>query len=194
MEEHLDTRERILQATLKLIREKGFKGATTRAIAQEAGVNEVTLFRHFNNKKGIVKAVFEKVSYVSTLSEAIKEKVEWDLEKDLLMFSKLYQQFLYENRDLIMIGLKEGDSFPELKQQIADIPRQLKEHLIEYFNTMREKGILVETNVEAQAMALIWMNFGFFMSRSQHGTQITDLTEEEFLKNTVEVFTRGLTL
>lgn len=110
------------------------------------------------------------------------------------MFSKLYQQLLYENRDLIMIGLKEGDSFPELKQQIADIPRQLKEHLIEYFNTMREKGILVETNVEAQAMALIWMNFGFFMSRSQHGTQITDLTEEEFLKNTVEVFTRGLTL
>lgn len=194
MEEYLDTRERILQATLKLIRKKGFKGATTREIAQEAGVNEITLFRHFNNKKGIVKAAFEKVSYVPTLSKAIKEKVEWDLEKDLLMFSILYQQLLCQNRDLILISLKEGDSFPELKQQIADIPRQLKEDLIEYFNKMREKGILIETNVEAQTMALIWMNFGFFMSRSQHGTQITDLTEEEFLKNTVEVFARGLTL
>jgi len=194
MEEHLDTRERILQATLKLIRKKGFKGATTRVIAQEAGVNEVTLFRHFNNKKGIVKAAFEKVSYVSTLSEAIKEKIEWDLEKDLLMFSKDYQQLLNENRDLIMISLKEGDSFPELEQQIADIPRQLKKILIEYFISMKEKGILIETNVEAQAMAIIWMNFGFFTSRSQHGTQITDLTEKEYLKNTVEVFARGLTL
>lgn len=194
MEEVLDTREKILQATLKLIREKGFKGATTRAIAQEAGVNEVTLFRHFNNKKGIVKAAFEKFSYVPALSKAIKEKVEWDLEKDLLMFSKLYQQLLNENRDLILISLKERDLFPELNQQITDIPRQLQENLIEYFNTMKEKGILIETNVEAQAMALIWMNFGFFMSRSQHGTKVTHLTEEEFLKDTIEVLTRGLTL
>ncbi|MDX8367995.1 TetR/AcrR family transcriptional regulator [Cytobacillus sp. IB215665] len=194
MKAHIDTRERILQATLKLIRQKGFKGATTRAIAQESGVNEVTLFRHFKNKKGIVKAAFDKVSYVPTLSRAIKEKVEWNLAKDLLMFSKLYQQLLNQNRDLIIISLKEGDLFPELEQQIANIPRQLKENLIEYFNTMREKGMMIDTNVEAQAMALIWMNFGFFMSQSNHGTQVTYLTEEEFLKNTIDVFARGLTL
>ena len=110
----MDTRERILQATIELIMEKGFKGATTRAIAQKAGVNEITLFRHFNNKMGIVKAAFEKVSYVPSLSKAIKENVEWDLEKDLLMFSKLYQQLLYENRDLIMISLKEAALLSEL--------------------------------------------------------------------------------
>ncbi|WP_428911834.1 TetR/AcrR family transcriptional regulator [Niallia sp. Krafla_26] len=194
MEQILDTRERILQATIELIMEKGFKGATTRAIAQKAGVNEITLFRHFNNKKGIVKAVIEKVSYVPSLSKVLKEKVEWDLEKDLMMFSKLYQQLLDENRDLIMIGLKEAALFSELQQQMTDIPRQLKERLMEYLNSMREKGILIETNVEAQAMALIWMNFSFFMSRSQHDNKITDLTEEEFLKNTVSVLARGLTL
>ena len=190
----MDTRERILQATIELIMEKGFKGATTRAIAQKAGVNEITLFRHFNNKMGIVKAAFEKVSYVPSLSKAIKENVEWDLEKDLLMFSKLYQQLLYENRDLIMISLKEAALLSELQQHSTDIPRQLKENLIEYFNSMREAGKLIETNVEAQALALIWMNFSFFMSRSQHDNKITDLTEEEFLKNTVRVLARGLTL
>lgn len=194
MEHITDTRERILQSTIQLIRERGFKGTTTREIAKKAGVNEITLFRHFNNKKGIVKAAFDKVSYVPSLSTAINEKVVWDLEQDLLMFSKLYQQLLFENRDLIMIGLKESSLFPELQQQISDIPRQLKEELMDYFNKMKTKGILIETNVEAQALSLIWMNFSFFMSRSHHDNSITDLTEEEFLKSTIGVLARGLSL
>lgn len=194
MKQVLDTQEKILQATIELIKEKGFKGATTREIARRAGVNEVTLFRHFQNKNGLVKAAFEKLSYVPPLSKALKEKVEWDLEKDLLMFSKIYQRLLSENRDLILISLKEANLFPELQQQIANIPLQIKEYLIEYFKAMNVKGVVIETNFEAQAMALIWLNFSFFMSRLQHNQNITRLTEDEFLKSAIGTFARGLTL
>lgn len=194
MKQVLDTQEKILQATIELIKEKGFKGATTREIARRAGVNEVTLFRHFQNKNGLVKAAFEKLSYVPSLSKALKEKVEWDLEKDLLMFSKIYQRLLSENRDLILISLKEANLFPELQQQIANIPLQIKEYLIEYFKAMNVKGVVIETNFEAQAMALIWLNFSFFMSRLQHNQNITRLTEDEFLKSAIGTFARGLTL
>ncbi|MGE5799532.1 MAG: helix-turn-helix domain-containing protein, partial [Syntrophaceae bacterium] len=41
------TREKILDASLRLFSDKGFLGATTRGIARRAGVAEVTLFRHF---------------------------------------------------------------------------------------------------------------------------------------------------
>lgn len=194
MKQVLDTQEKILQATIELIKEKGFKGATTREIARRAGVNEVTLFRHFQNKNGLVKAAFEKLSYVPPLSKALKEKVEWDLEKDLLMFSKIYQRLLSENRDLILISLKEANLFPELQQQIANIPLQIKEYLIEYFKAMNVKGVVIETNFEAQAMALIWLNFSFFMSRLQHNQNISRLTEDEFLKSAIGTFARGLTL
>jgi len=194
MKQVLDTQEKILQATIELIKEKGFKGATTREIARRAGVNEVTLFRYFQNKNGLVKAAFEKLSYVPPLSKALKEKVEWDLEKDLLMFSKIYQRLLSENRDLILISLKEANLFPELQQQIANIPLQIKEYLIEYFKAMNVKGVVIETNFEAQAMALIWLNFSFFMSRLQHNQNITRLTEDEFLKSAIGTFARGLTL
>lgn len=194
MKQVLDTQEKILQATIELIKEKGFKGATTREIARRAGVNEVTLFRHFQNKNGLVKAAFEKLSYVPPLSKALKEKVEWDLEKDLLMFSKIYQRLLSENRDLILISLKEANLFPELQQQIANIPLQIKEYLIEYFKAMNVKGVVIETNFEAQAMALIWLNFSFFMSHLQHNQSITRLTENEFLKSAISTFARGLTL
>ena len=39
-----DTRNRIIRAAIELVDEQGYKGATTRAIAERAEVNEVTLF------------------------------------------------------------------------------------------------------------------------------------------------------
>ena len=42
-----ETRERILDAATQVFSEQGYSGATTRAIATLAKVNEMTLFRHF---------------------------------------------------------------------------------------------------------------------------------------------------
>ena len=47
----------LLDATLKLISEKGYLGSTTREIAQEAGVTELTLFRHFGTKEKLFEAL-----------------------------------------------------------------------------------------------------------------------------------------
>ena len=51
--------EAILAAAAELIGERGYNATTTRAIAERAGVNEVTLFRHFKNKQGILAALAE---------------------------------------------------------------------------------------------------------------------------------------
>ena len=42
-----ETRLRILAATRSLLAQKGRRGTTTREIADLAGVNEATIFRHF---------------------------------------------------------------------------------------------------------------------------------------------------
>jgi AcrR family transcriptional regulator len=192
MDKQSDTRNKILQAALVLIRKKGFKGATTRAIAEEAGVNEVTLFRHFKNKAGLIEAIFEQFSYVPALSKTIKEKSEGDLEKDLYLFAKLYFQLLMENGELILISLKESELTPSLDQEVIKIPKQLKESLMSYFTKMKNEGKLIETNIEAQALTFIWMIFGYFQSTIRYGNQITKLSAEEFIKNSVKVFARGL--
>jgi len=48
-----DTETKILTAAAELFSERGYAGTTTRAIAGRAGVNEVTLFRRFENKAGV---------------------------------------------------------------------------------------------------------------------------------------------
>ena len=52
----MDVREALLKAAIKAFSEAGMRGATTRRIAQEAGVNEVTLYRHFRSKDDLIDA------------------------------------------------------------------------------------------------------------------------------------------
>ncbi|MCG7754959.1 TetR/AcrR family transcriptional regulator, partial [Flavihumibacter cheonanensis] len=50
------TEKRILDATIRILDKEGWDGATTKRIAAEAGVNEVTLFRKFKTKKRLLEA------------------------------------------------------------------------------------------------------------------------------------------
>ena len=56
-----DAAESILQAAMMLFAQKGFAATTTRQIAQQAGVNEVTLFRHFHSKTDLFRRIQEEI-------------------------------------------------------------------------------------------------------------------------------------
>ncbi|MFJ7919041.1 TetR/AcrR family transcriptional regulator [Lysinibacillus fusiformis] len=186
------TAERIVEAALQLISEKGYTAATTKTIADLAGVNEVTLFRHFGNKRGLLKAIVEQFSYYPLLQQEIHQNVTWDLEKDLLNFSLKHFEFLMSIKDLVMIGFKESIQFPEISEEIANIPLLIKKELCQYFQEMQQRGKIREVDFEAAALSLIALNFGHFMSRARLGTMVSDIPTEELLQTSVAIFSRGL--
>lgn len=51
------TGQKLLEAAREVLSREGISGATTREIARVAGVNEVTLFRKFQSKQGLLEAV-----------------------------------------------------------------------------------------------------------------------------------------
>lgn len=53
------THERLMQAALSLFLHQGITETTTREISDQAEVNEVTLFRHFRSKHGLLLALLE---------------------------------------------------------------------------------------------------------------------------------------
>ncbi len=52
--------EKILAAALKLFASEGFAATATKKVAAEAGVSEGLIFRHFENKEGLLKAIMEE--------------------------------------------------------------------------------------------------------------------------------------
>ena len=69
-----ETRARIVIAALALFGERGFDGASTRDIAERAGVNAPAIGYYFDNKEGVYLACVEHI--VSRVWEQLAEPVE----------------------------------------------------------------------------------------------------------------------
>lgn len=63
------SRQRLLNAARELFVRQGITQTTTRQIADLAGVNEVTLFRHFGSKQGLLLAVFGELGVFSGIAD-----------------------------------------------------------------------------------------------------------------------------
>ena len=135
-----DTSDRLLYAAINLISEKGYKAVSTKEIAKEASVSEMTLFRHFGTKQGMLEAAIDRFYYSASMKEIFDNNIVWELEKDLLMISESYHRLMQKNKKVIHIAFKEGNSIEGLFNQINKHPRQLKELLINYFLEMKQQG------------------------------------------------------
>lgn len=101
------TRQRLLDAAAKVFAREGLTGATTRAIAEEAGVNEVTLFRHFQSKDRLIAAVIgENFGPQSASAQLDIPEATDDIRSDLTALARCYAKHLAENLGLVrtMIG------------------------------------------------------------------------------------------
>jgi AcrR family transcriptional regulator len=62
------TRERIVSAGAELVREssiRDWQGVTIRAVAERAGVNQRTVYRHFTNERALRDAVMQRLEHES---------------------------------------------------------------------------------------------------------------------------------
>lgn len=187
------TADRIVEAAIQLISEKGYAAATTRSIAALAGVNEVTIFRHFGNKRGILKAAVERFSYGPVFQDVLQREVSYSLHEDLLHFSERYFQTMLPIKDLVLIAFKEANTFPEIDEELASVPRQLKEQLMSYFGKMKEMGRMADVPEEEAALSFIALNFGHFVSFIRLGENVSKLQIQGILQTSMAIFSRGLT-
>jgi AcrR family transcriptional regulator len=65
------TRQKIIQAAIELFASQGVNETTTKQIAELAQVNEVTLFRQFGNKHGLLLAVIEDADVFAQLGQSL---------------------------------------------------------------------------------------------------------------------------
>src|SRR5215813_14785879 len=73
-----EIRQQILKTAIRLFAQKGFRGTTTREIALSAGVNEVTIFRHFARKQDLYDAVLEVKSNEAGLTSWLVDLAEYE--------------------------------------------------------------------------------------------------------------------
>ena len=135
------TRTRLIEAASQVFASLGVQGATTREIARVAGVNEVTLFRHFTSKEQLLGAVIKNALALQT--EALAHPQAWtqDLKIDLIQYAHLYNTMLEAQEDLIRTFIGEAKRHPEAaKQVIQEAAKPLGEKLVAYLQSSQKLG------------------------------------------------------
>jgi TetR/AcrR family transcriptional repressor of mexJK operon len=187
------TSEKILLATINLMAEKGYDSTTTKEIALAAGVNEVTLFRHFGTKEKLLEAAFNQFHYGNEMTKLFNEGLKGNLHEDLLTLSRTYHNIMNRNRKLISIALKGSSTLPDsVLQEASRNPKHLKNLLADYLTTMSSHGKVVSSNPEIQALSFMWMNYGAFISRLHSKEAVSEDTLNEFIEESVRLFTKAL--
>jgi AcrR family transcriptional regulator len=187
------TRDRILEAALKLFSQKGFLGATTREIARETGVAEVTLFRHFPTKEALFKEVIRRYSFLPALRGILPGLEEASYEEALLAIARQFLATLDERRDLIRIMLAERPHYPsQVKGIFRGILGEAFRMLSDYFRQLQARGILRDFDPDAAAKAFLGAFFayvhflGFFFETAENRRR-----NDRFAVEFVELFIRG---
>ena len=145
------SRERILEAAARVYAKHGFRGATTRLIAIEAGVNEVTLFRTFGSKSALLEAVLGAHSgEPPTLPEN-----PHDPEAELTEFVKISLDRVREMRPLLVHSMGEFEERPEAAEFACRGRTFVHETITRYLKRLQERGLSSpDSDVEAAAVML----------------------------------------
>ncbi|MDQ6825754.1 MAG: TetR/AcrR family transcriptional regulator [Candidatus Eremiobacteraeota bacterium] len=182
-----DTRRRILAATREVFAVKGSRGATTREIADRAGVNEATLFRHFGNKHALLDAMRSYYCDASRFKEFMST-LSGNLEKDLYTLALRVLEGIGRNADIIKISLAEEDMDPSAQEVTWRAPRTIHKAIIAYFGEhVRSREL--RGDPEMHGRLFMGMMFARVMTRKIWKTQKTD---QEVARYCVDAFLNGI--
>jgi AcrR family transcriptional regulator len=180
-----------MEAASDLFAERGFIGTTTRSIAERAGVNEVTLFRHFGTKENLAKEVMNQFGG-QAIAHKMAHNLTGDYQHDLLMIGETILQVMRERNDVMRLAICESGQFPEFQKLVAENPRQLRIMLAAFFQSQMDRGVIHRGHTELLAQAFLGMFFSYTVLR---GFLLDELhppvSDEEFIQQYVEVFVRG---
>ena len=146
----MDTRETILDAAARVYSQHGFRGSTTRRIADAAAVNEVTIFRYFGSKAALLQEAVRGIDV--TAGENSLPRIPVDPVKELTHWSTVFMSHLTGCSAVIRKCMSELEERPELAARAGEAPKRATTELCSYFRRLHSSGF-IDANFDASAAA-----------------------------------------
>ncbi|MCW3778315.1 TetR/AcrR family transcriptional regulator [Levilactobacillus namurensis] len=192
METNQTTDERILAAFSALILKYGYQGATTRKIAATAGINESTVFRHYQDKHSILTELV--ATYLQDIDQIDATFCPTgDIEVDLQHIADLYATFVRNHQAVFLLGLRDAYRFPEISHAVKQLPMRLKDRLTVAFQEMVRTGeINAQVDVKHEVSNFILINYGNVVFNAIYPHDDMGVPTAQFVAENVKTFAQHL--
>lgn len=176
------TEQKILNAAIKVFASEGYGGATTQRIAEVADVNEVTLFRKFQSKENILRAVITRNREVilKTLDSLLQIEKEEDIKTSLRTLGRGLLKVMRERVNIMVILIAEGRRNPEVAAILESVIRMVIARISEYFEYQMKNGKMRIINSRTAALT--------FLSYICHMSQLRGVISDDILGDGEEEF------
>jgi AcrR family transcriptional regulator len=169
-------------------------GATTKEIAKEARVAEVTLFRYFSSKENLFEEVLRDYSFLSELRRILDHVKDMRFEEALHLIAKRFLEALKARKDIIRIIQSEVYRYPDKVQVIYH--RMIDEFIqtiADYLKGLKEQGITKDLDDAYTARAFMGLIFSLFnMQEILMRSRYKKDDEQALLAAYVDIFIRGI--
>jgi len=164
----MSSREKIVQSALRLFAAQGLTATTTKEIAERAGVNEVTLFRQFGSKQGLLLAVLQEAPVIEAMQAALSD-IE-GANSPVVAYGSTSLELLGRVPELVRSLIGETSQSPlENQQALGQALRQANQQTVGYL-----RGAQVTCSglsVEELASLLNTLIVGYAVMDSSSGGQ-----------------------
>ncbi len=173
----------------------GLHKATTRAIAEEAAVSEVTLFRHFKSKEGLLAAVIGEA--VRTHAEEGLDECHWKggIKKGLHQFAKSLYANLLRDEHFIRTMIGETRRHPDHAEKVIhDVVKPMRDQFIAHLEAARKEGKIrkgIDLALAADAFTAMLLG-GMLKNTGQSAACGGGHSPEKFVAMCVDIFAAGL--
>ena len=195
-----DRRMQILSVAVRLFSQRGFRGTTTKEIAQSAGVSEAMVFRHFATKVELYSAILD---HKACSDDGLKDPGELIAEAvgrkdDRAVFETLaFEALQHHDRDpqfhrlLFYSALEEH----ELAQMFWErTVLQIYDLLSSYISERQRDGVFREVNPYVVVRAFVGMIIHHSMSNNLWDKQrsLLDISNEQAAREFTETLLNGI--
>jgi AcrR family transcriptional regulator len=184
-------RQRLIEAARTEFGDKGIEAATTRGIAERAGCNEVTLFRHFESKQKLLAAVVEETSgEFLALCECVGE-FSGDMCDDLARFARVYNASLERCEGMARAMIGESRRRPTLaKELIGNVLDPFHRSIADYLQQHQQDG-KVRADLDTMAFAEV-LTSALMGGLLRRGSGLSAMDRDAWIRQTVTIFVRGI--
>ena len=194
----MGTRERIVGAAERVMRERGLARSTTKEIAREAGYSEGTLYKHFESKEDLFLSVLaERLPSFVALSKELPERAgKGTVQETLEEVARTALAFYAESVPMVASIFSEPSLLARHGQEIkmkGGGPQRANEAVAAYLRGEQGLGRVRESvDPEAVAALLLGACFQRAFLRQFLAEDGLSAGEERFAENVVRSLTYGL--
>lgn len=195
MRPRINRKQQILQFATEAFSRDGYDKVTVKQLADQCGITEPAVYRHFASKDTIYLAVLESLRDRLQYQELFQRlQSENDLQTLLKSIAQHIIGFYTENADMYRLLLYAALRGHDQAKRIFELLRgTYTKFLMEQLERLQRQGLIAECQHDITARCFVGMVFDCAMGNSLwKGMQGTVHKPEAIVDNNVPIFARGM--